>query len=221
MAKLRSTFPNMVIVLAVTAALAGAALGYTHQLTEQPIRLAQKAKQEASIRKVAPAFDNAPAEEKIVRTLDDNSTIYIYPAKQGGEWVGAAVESFSKNGFGGQIDIMVGFEKDGTIRDYTVLKHAETPGLGSKMETWFHQDKNRQSVIGKNPASVRMSVSKDGGEIDAITAATISSRAFLEAIQRAYNAYMNQNNDAVSGASPVVKENPGDKPQKEEAHNHE
>lgn len=221
MAKLRSTFPNMVIVLTVTAALAGAALGYTHQLTEQPIQLAQKAKQEASIRKVAPAFDNAPAEEKIVRTLDDNSTIYIYPAKQGGEWVGAAVESFSKNGFGGQIDIMVGFEKDGTIRDYTVLKHTETPGLGSKMETWFHQDKNRQSVIGKNPASVRMSVSKDGGDIDAITAATISSRAFLEAIQKAYNAYMNQNNDAVSGASPVVKENPEDKPQKEEAHNHE
>ena len=221
MAKLRSTFPNMVIVLTVTAALAGTALGYTHQLTEQPIQLAQKAKQEASIRKVAPAFDNAPAEEKIVRTLDDNSTIYIYPAKQGGEWVGAAVESFSKNGFGGQIDIMVGFEKDGTIRDYTVLKHTETPGLGSKMETWFHQDKNRQSVIGKNPASVRMSVSKDGGDIDAITAATISSRAFLEAIQKAYNAYMNQNNDAVSGASPVVKENPDDESPKEEASSHE
>lgn len=221
MAKLRSTFPNMVIVLTVTAALAGAALGYTHQLTEQPIQLAQKAKQEASIRKVAPAFDNAPAEEKIVRTLDDNSTIYIYPAKQGGEWVGAAVESFSKNGFGGQIDIMVGFEKDGTIRDYTVLKHTETPGLGSKMETWFHQDKNRQSVIGKNPASDRMSVSKDGGDIDAITAATISSRAFLEAIQKAYNAYMNHNNDAVSGASPVVKENPDDESPKEEASSHE
>lgn len=194
----------MVIVLTSVAAIAGAALGYTYKLTKLPIQLAEKAKQESSIRKVAPDFDNSPIEEKIIKTLDDGSEIYIYPAKKGGEWAGAAVESFSKNGFGGKIDIMVGFEKDGTIRDYTVLKHSETPGLGSKMETWFHEDKNKQSVIGRNPVSSLMTVSKDGGDIDAITAATISSRAFLEAIQKAYNAYMDDN-DAVSGASPIVK----------------
>lgn len=192
----------MVIVLTFVAAIAGAALEYTYKLTERPIQLAEKAKQESSIRKVAPDFDNSPAEEKIIRTLDDGSEIYIYPAKNNGKWAGAAVASFSNSGFGGRIEIMVGFEKDGSIRDYTVLKHAETPGLGSKMEVWFRQDKNKQSVIGKNPSSTRMSVSKDGGEIDGITAATISSRAFLEAIQKAYNAYID-NNDAVSGASPV------------------
>lgn len=221
MAKLKSTFPNMVIVLTFIAAIAGAALGYTHKLTEHPIQLAEKAKQESSIRKVAPEFDNAPAEEKITKTLDDGSEIYIYPAKKNGKWVGAAIESFSNNGFGGRINIMVGFEKDGTIRDYTVLKHAETPGLGSKMETWFRQDKNKQSVIGKNPSSTRISVGKDGGEIDAITAATISSRAFLEAIQKAYNAYINDN-DAVSGASPVKRDETDNKEKsKKEDTNHE
>ncbi len=207
----------MLLVLTLIAAIAGAALGYTYMLTELPIRLAEKAKQESSIRKVAPEFDNSPAEEKISRTLNDGSVLYIYPAKKNGEWMGAAVESFSNTGFSGKVSIMVGFEKDGTIRDYTVMKHAETPGLGSKMEEWFRQNKNKQSIIGKNPSSTRMSVSKDGGDVDAITAATISSRAFLDAITKAYNAYMD-NNDAISGATPVKKEKAETKEKEETGH---
>ncbi|HOI49127.1 MAG TPA: FMN-binding protein, partial [Prolixibacteraceae bacterium] len=69
-------------------------------------------------------------------------------------------------------------------------EHKETPGLGSKMDVWFNNaDKPGQNVIGKSPATTKFSVSKDGGDIDAITASTITSRAFLDALVRAYAAF--------------------------------
>jgi electron transport complex protein RnfG len=83
---------------------------------------------------------------------------------------------------------MVGISNDGIISGYQVLKHAETPGLGSKMGLWFsNAEKPNQNVIGKSMSAGSLSVSKDGGSIDAITAATISSRAFLDAVNRAYS----------------------------------
>ena len=70
---------------------------------------------------------------------------------------------------------------------------------------WFKTDKNNQSIKGKNPATNNLTVSKDGGEVDAITAATISSRAFLEAVQSAYNAYANNDEalNATTGATAL------------------
>ena len=97
------------------------------------------------------------------------------------------------SGFSGEIKIMCGFDADGTVRNYEVLSHAETPGLGSKMATWFRDSSGSRSVIGLNMETNSMYVTKDTdkkGEIDAITAATISSRAFLEALRNAYNAYV-------------------------------
>lgn len=96
------------------------------------------------------------------------------------------------NGFAGEIAVMCGFEADGTVKDYRVLQQAETPGLGTKMETWFRDPAGARSVIGKNPESTSFFVTKDsGGQIDGITAATISSRAFLETMRNAYEAYRN------------------------------
>ena len=83
-------------------------------------------------------------------------------------------------------------DKNGNFSGYSVLEHAETPGLGSKMGDWFkNSEKPDQYVIGKNPETTKFSVSKDGGDIDAITASTISSRAFLDALNRAYDSYKN------------------------------
>jgi electron transport complex protein RnfG len=96
------------------------------------------------------------------------------------------------SGFSGEVRIMCGFEADGTIRNYEVLSHAETPGLGSKMATWFCDSTGSRSVIGKNAETASLYVTKDAdknGEIEAITAATISSRAFLEAMRNAYEAF--------------------------------
>jgi len=118
----------------------------------------------------------------------ENLTVYkAYNAKN--EFVGAAVESSSNNGFAGRINVMVGFDKDGVIVNYSVLEQKETPGLGTKMVEWFKTDKGNQNIKGKNAATTNLTVSKDGGEIDAITASTISSRAFLFTIRNAYHAY--------------------------------
>lgn len=189
MKKLQSSFINMVLVLGVISILAASLLAYMHELTAEPIRLANLAKQENAIKEVSPAFDNSPVAEKYQVTDADGNVLNCYPAKKNGELVATAVESFSDKGFNGHIQVMVGFTPDGSIYNYSVLKQSETPGLGTKMVTWFKTDKNKQSIVGKNPAQDRMVVSKDGGDIDAITAATISSRAFMDAINRAYSAY--------------------------------
>ena len=123
---------------------------------------------------------------------------------------GVAIEK-TANGFGGQFKIMVGFNPEGEILGYEVLEHQETPGLGSHMEHWFkNADKPGQNIIGRKGGNLK--VSKDGGEIDAITAATISSRAFLDAVNQAYAEF--SGTEAVTSASQqhhvaaeVAKEN--------------
>ncbi|OKZ43548.1 MAG: electron transporter RnfG [Bacteroidales bacterium 43_8] len=165
--------------LTLITAVAGGLLGYTHRLTQEPIARATKAGREKAIQQVIPKYDNSPIDEQCSYTV----------AKKEGILVGAAVECSNSTGYGGEIRIIVGFEADGTIRDYRVLKHQETPGLGAKMDEWFRTEKNNQNIIGKSPVRNKLQVKQDSGDIDAITAATITSRAFLAAIQTAYTAY--------------------------------
>lgn len=97
---------------------------------------------------------------------------------------GVAIET-AVDGFGGQFRVMVGFDPEGNILGYEILEHQETPGLGSHMVHWFkNAEKPGQNIIGRKAGS--LTVSKDGGDVDAITAATISSRAFLKAVNQAY-----------------------------------
>ena len=175
MKKKDSTFWNMLWSLTLITAVAGGLLGYTHRLTQEPIARAAKAGREKAIQQVIPKYDNSPIDEQCsytVRNEYGETTAIVYPAKKEGILVGAAVECSNSTGYGGEIRIIVGFEADGTIRDYRVLKHQETPGLGAKM-----------------PVRNKLQVKQDSGDIDAITAATITSRAFLAAIQTAYTAY--------------------------------
>ena len=185
MKKLESSLTNMVLVLGGIAIVASALLAWVNQLTTEPIRQAEIAKQEKAIREVTPDFDNSPVADRYEVTLPSGEVLACYPATKGGELQGTAVESYSDKGFNGRISVMVGFTPAGDIYGYSVLKQGETPGLGAKMTAWFKTDKNAQSVVGKNPVQAALSVRKDGGDIDAITAATISSRAFLDAVNRA------------------------------------
>lgn len=189
MKKLASTLPNMIISLGLITVIAGALLGAVYSATKEPIAKMEKEQQVAAIRAVAPPFDNDP--EADMRIVDiDGLKFTVYPAIKGGKLQGAAVMGSSMNGFAGEIVVMCGFDLDGTVRNYEVLSQAETPGLGSKMQLWFRDPTAARSVIGKNPATTGFYVSKDSnGEIDAITAATISSRAFLETMRHAYKAY--------------------------------
>lgn len=190
MKKLKSTLPNMIVSLGAITILAGAALGGMYTLTKEPIERQQEEQQLKAIAEVAPRFDNNPKAEAC--TLDVSGTrCILFPARMEGRPVGAAVEARTMEGFGGEITVMVGFDREGTVTGYRVLSHAETPGLGSKMETWFRDPTGARSIIGRNPGRTKFRVSKDaGGEIDGITAATISSRAFLGAVRSAYEAWL-------------------------------
>jgi electron transport complex protein RnfG len=121
--------------------------------------------------------------------LPENSSdsVELFPAYREGKLIGVAVKSYSEKGFSGRISVMTGLDTAGNFTGYEVLEHKETPGLGSKMTEWFRdKDKQGQNIIGRNPSTTRFSVRKDGGDIDAITASTITSRAFLDAMTRAY-----------------------------------
>lgn len=187
MAKKESTLISMVLTLFLVTVVASTALGYIYEMTKAPIAAAKLAKKTAAIKMVVPEFDNSPSQESYSEFVDGDS-LKFYPAKKGGELVGTAVETFTNSGFSGNIKLMVGFLPDGTINNIQVLEHKETPGLGDKME----KKKSEWSVQfnGKNPASFKLRVTKDGGAIDAITASTISSRAYCDAVQRAYDTYM-------------------------------
>ncbi|MFB6340509.1 RnfABCDGE type electron transport complex subunit G [Saccharicrinis sp. FJH62] len=199
MKKLESSFLNMFLVLLAIALISGGALGTVYNITKAPIAEAKMAKQVKAIEQVVPGFTNQPSKEALNVNIDGEK-VTIYPAKKDNKFIGAAVETFSKNGFSGLIKVMIGFDKEGNIINYSVLEHKETPGLGSKMNDWFRAGKG--DINGKNPATTNMEVSKDGGDIDAITAATISSRAFLDAVNRGYKIY-EEKIDSLKGATDM------------------
>ncbi len=212
MKKLASTLPNMILSLGLITVCAGAALGGMYMLTKDKIAAQETEQRLEAIRKVAPPFTNDPVEDADSLTVDGQPFI-VYPAFENGRFNGAAVEGKTMSGFSGEVVVMCGFDAEGDVVDYRVLRHAETPGLGSKMEEWFRDPAGARSVIGKNPAVTNFTVKKDGGDIDGITAATYSSRAFLEVLRNAYDAYRDVasanglelgdtgHSDATSGAS--------------------
>lgn len=182
----------MTLSLGAITLIAGVLLGGVYIITKEPILAMQQQQQITAIGDVAPTFTNNPENDKWEYTDSIGNRYIIYPAFNDDILAGAAVETRSTNGFAGEICVMCGFEKDGTVRNFKVLSHAETPGLGSKMQQWFTDSTASRSIINKNPAKTSFYVSKDSeqhGEIDAITAATISSRAFLESIRNAHIAY--------------------------------
>lgn len=184
---MKSSLVNMVLSLGIITVVAAAALAGVYTATKEPIAQAKAEKQKSAIGQVLPEihFNNNPADEAAEVTVD-GETVTVFPARQDGELVGMAVESHDANGFSGLITVMYGFDPSGNITGFAVMQHAETPGLGSKMDEWFSNPAH--TVIGLNANSANLTVSKDGGDVDAITAATISSRAFLRALTLANQA---------------------------------
>ena len=197
----------MVLVLTLVAVIMGGILAYVNHLTEGPIN-AQKEKTLADgIKTVMVCNDLVVANTDEVKQNDEKGkeiTFKIYQVKDAqGQDLGAAVES-TTGGFGGDLKVLVGFDPEGKILGYTLLEHQETPGLGAKADKWF-QKGEKGDIIGKTP-SEPLTVSKDGGQVDAITASTITSRAFLLAVNQAYNAYKaTPAADAATGATQQSK----------------
>ena len=202
MKKLESSLTNMLLVLTAVAVVMGGILAYVNHLTEGPIAEQKKLTLDNGIKTVMVCNDLVVADPvEVKQNVDGKELTYIiYQVKDAqGQDLGAAVESTTM-GFGGDLKVLVGFNPEGQILGYTLLEHAETPGLGAKADKWF-QKGEKGDIIGKAPAEP-LTVSKDGGQVDAITASTITSRAFLLAVNNAYKAYKaTPATDSETGAS--------------------
>ena len=173
----QSNLKNMVMVLGLTCLACSAILGGAYALTKEPINEAALAKTNKAVGAVLPAFD-----ETSEATVDlDGTTYAYYKAVKDGETVGYAVTS-TVGGFGGPLTLMVGVTPDGIVYNTSVLSHTETPGLGAKCTT---DAKFMAQWEGFDPSRKILSVKKDGGDVDAITASTITSRAYTDAVKNA------------------------------------
>ena len=195
---MKSTLFNMVTVLFCITLVASAGVGAVNMITAEPIAASKQKAVEDAILAVLPAFEQSTAEEM---TIDD-MPITVHKAVNGNDLVGYAVETMTKSGFNGVIRLMVGFSPEGQVLNVNVLEQAETPGLGTKM--CDEGNPLISSIKGKNLESMklvdgRLAVRKDGGDVDALTAATISSRAYVDAVNRAYMAYKS----VVDGTEPT------------------
>jgi len=197
MAKLQSNFRNILLCLFIIPTVLAGILGTANYITKETIENMQAKKKEAAIKQVLPPFDDLKEEKVAVETVAENNifkreqaadSLIMYDAYQNNTWIGTAIETFTDKGFTGRIKLMVGFLPNGNIHKIEVLEHAETPGLGDKMEVG--KDKFPDQFLGKNPASYKLKVKQDNGDVDAITAATISARAYCDAVQTAYNVFI-------------------------------
>ena len=186
MAAKKDTLFNMFVALFVICVVAGGVLGVVYNATKDPIAAAETAKRTEAIKNVLPEF-NELKETKVKSAMEDIDIPFYLAYDADNNFIGAAVETFTNKGFSGNISLMVGILADGTINNISVLQHAETPGLGSKMTEPSFKDQ----FNGKNAESFKFNVKKDGGDVDAITAATISSRAFCDAVNRALSTFEN------------------------------
>ena len=178
---------RLVIVLTCISTLAALALTGVYALTDPRIKEGEKQKKEAALKSVLPDYEGTVRDTVIVDADNEEIPVHLAIGKNG-ELCGAGIETYTKKAFAGRFDLMVGFDAEGTIVNTEVIKAGETPGLGDKInkdKSEFAMQFNHQ-----NPADFQLVVKKDGGDVDAITAATISSRAYCDAVQRAYDIFM-------------------------------
>ena len=180
---MESSLKNMGVVLFTITLISSAAVGGVYMITKEPIEQAKVAAVNDALNQVLPEYEATTSQ-----TIEVNSLpIVAHTATVADKAVGYAVESISKNGFGGTVRLMVGFDTAGKIININVLEQKETPGLGTKMTD--EGNVLLASFKDKNAAEINMTVKKDGGDVDALTAATISSRAYAEAVAVAYEAF--------------------------------
>jgi len=206
---MKSTLVNMVSVLGTITLVSALAVSGFYLLTKDAIDYANQQRVDRAIGEVITGFDNVPSEEMFLYPASEQfggDSLQVFPAKSGDKLLGYAVKTFSPNGYAGNVQLMVGVLADRTISAVSVVSEAETPGLGHKMSTegvLVDQFKNI------DPKSKVLAVKKDKGDIDAITAATISSRAFCDAVNRALSVtdalFDVKSSDAVTGATSVKK----------------
>ena len=201
MKRLESTWYNMACVLTGISLVAGVALASVNKMTKDTIQELNDKREQAAIAQVLGGGD-VKVQKVDTIVVSDNNYIVMNAGQKG---VAVKAVDPQNASFGGGLTIMVGISPAGEVLGYNVLETHETPGLGAKAALWF-QKGEKGDIIGRNLTEKELVVSKDGGDVDAITASTITSRAFLRAVNAAYQAYSQTQQDApeadgVSGAS--------------------
>lgn len=187
---MKSTLFNMVAVLFCITVVAAAGVGGVNMLTKDTIEEAKKKAISDAVAAVVPSFNPEQGSSKVDSLLLDNMPVNVYTtADAEGNVLGYAVETMTKKGFNGVVKLMVGFSPEGEVLNISVVEQSETPGLGTQM-----CDKGNpleKSFVGRIPSQMTLAVKKDvtNGDVDALTAATISSRAYTDAVARAWTAY--------------------------------
>jgi len=188
---------RMVLVLGVVCVVAALGLARVYDLTKEPIAEAKRQEMLRAIRAVLPAFTNEPDRDRI----EAGGRAY-YPGRAEGRLTGVAIPVSSPEGYGGNIEALVGVTPEGVVTGVAVLAHAETPGLGAKAADPAYL----AQFEGKSLSGSRWAVKKDGGDFDQITGATITPRALIAAIRQGLEAFQ-RDRAAVEGA-PAPKERP-------------
>lgn len=188
MAQKESTFTNMLLTLLIVTLVSSLAASGVYNLTKGPIAEVQRLKQQKAIEQVMPGFTHY--DKQSVMPASGKDSLTLFKGYNNETEIGVAVKTYTNIGYSGLIRLMVGFKPDGTITNVEVLEQKETPGLGTKMATAW-----KDQFMGKNPKSFVLKVKKDGGDVDAITAATITSRAFCDGVTRAYDSFEELNKD--------------------------
>lgn len=186
MRKRESTFYSMTVTLIIITVIAGVSLGLVNDITKGPKAQARLERKIKALKNVLPEFNNNPVEAlKLLKVEGIEDSMEVYPGTQAETLTGIAIVGASNKGFSGLVKVMVGFDLEGNIQNIEVLEQNETPGLGTKVK----EDKFLRQFRGKNPESFSLKVKKDQGDVDALTGATITTRAFNEAVQNAYTAF--------------------------------
>lgn len=195
---MQSSMKNMVLVLFVITLLSAAAVGGVYMLTKEPIAKAKEKAEKEARAAVLPAGEYELVEEQTM-TLD-GIEVKVYSMKNAENEQFYAVKSATTKGYGGTIGVMVGLDDSLRVQNIKVLEHKETPGLGANLTLDNKKNKVLASLKGR-AVNDKTAVTKDGGDVDALTAATISSRAYIDAVQRAVKAVEASVNKTEKGAN--------------------
>lgn len=176
---------KMIVVLAVICGGSGVLLSLFQEVTEEP-RAYQLLKyvQEPSIKAVLGDYDNDPIKDRITMPAgkDDKGKeirMNIFPAKKGDE-ITALAYSSSATGYHGIIEIMVGVGLDGKLTGISIMTHTETPGLGARIVEPDFTDQFSGLELSDD-----LKLSSDGGQVDGVSGATLSSKGVLSAVRKA------------------------------------
>jgi len=181
---------RLIIVLTCLCIVSAIALAKIYDLTKGPIAHQKRLEVLRAIKTVLPPYDNEPDRDMVKLSMGidkkgEEIQGVFYRGRKGGRLVGVAFKVISPEGYGGNIEVMVGLLPNGTIHGVEVLSHLETPGLGAKISEVKFKDRFKK----RNLSNTTWAVKKDAGDIDGITGATISSRAVIKAVKEGLEFY--------------------------------